>query len=209
MTIFEILVLIGLILLIILFTFIFIKCRKIIKFISLNQKIRKLWSEHVIWTRDTIIANFNYNPEINIDNSIQRLYKNQTDFGKLFSEYYGNKIGNAVKNLLDEHITLIIKLITTIKNDIDNKDNKDNKDNSNKIEEIAENAINNANDIAINLNKINKKFGTKQYLSKNFIKHVELVFDQIKNPNDLNVFDNAYNHILKMADQMTNGFTEI
>jgi len=202
MKIFEILILIGLILLIILFTYIFIKCRKIIKFISLNQKIRKLWSDHVIWTRDAIIANFNYNPEINIDNIIQRLYKNQTDFGNLFSEYYGNKIGNAVKNLLDEHITLVAKLISTIKNDSD-------KENSNKIEEIAQNAINNANDIAINLNKINKKFGNKQYLSKNFIKHVELVFDQIKNPNDLSIFDNAYKHVLKMADQMTNGFIDV
>lgn len=204
MTIFEISIIIGLIIIIILFTYFFIKSRIRNKFNLINQKLRKLWSDHVYWTREAIIGNFNFNSEINIDNIIQRLYKNQSDLGNLFSEYYGNKIGNAVKNLLDEHINIVAKLISTIKNPINDESELTEK--TKKIEEIAENAVSNATDIAINLNKINKKFGSKQYLSKQLKKHVELVFDQIKNPNDLTVFDTAFDHILKMADQMTNGF---
>lgn len=204
MTIFEISIIIGLIIVILLFTYFFIKSRLINKFNAINQRLRKLWSDHVYWTREAIIGNFNFNSEININNIIERLYNNQTDLGNLFSEFYGTKIGNAVKNLFDEHINIIAKLISTIKNPINDESELIEK--SKKIEEIAEMAINNSTDIAINLNKINKKFGTKHYLSKQLKKHVELVFDQIKNPNDLSIFDRSFDHILKMADQMTNGF---
>jgi hypothetical protein len=196
MDLFQILVIIAIIILLFLFIYNIRKFRKNNILNLAKEKLRKLWSDHVFWTREAIISHLDFNPDIPIDNIVQRLYKNQDDLSQVFSEHYTPKIGNAVKNLLDEHITIVANLIIGVKT----------KDPPEKIEQIAENAINNAKTIAINLNKINKKFGSKQDLTKQFVKHVELVFDQIKNPNDLEIFDDALNHILKMADKMAIGF---
>jgi hypothetical protein len=55
--------------------------------VSLKQDMRKLWTDHVVWTRDYIIATFGDQPDANA--AANRLMKNQEDIGNAVAKFYG------------------------------------------------------------------------------------------------------------------------
>ena len=54
----------------------------------LKQDMRKLWTDHVVWTRDYIIAATEKQP--GAPSALNRLLKNQDDIGSAVAKYYGD-----------------------------------------------------------------------------------------------------------------------
>ena len=57
----------------------------------LKQDMRKLWTDHVVWTRDYIIAATEKQPDA--PSALNRLMKNQDDIGSAVAKYYGDAAG--------------------------------------------------------------------------------------------------------------------
>ncbi|HET7027872.1 MAG TPA: hypothetical protein VFI28_09290 [Candidatus Limnocylindrales bacterium] len=75
--------------------------------------LRKLWSDHVIWTRDYIIAAVAGSPDA--DAAAGRLLKNQDEVGAAIVPYYGQAAGDALTKLLRDHILIAVDLVGAAK----------------------------------------------------------------------------------------------
>src|SRR6266480_4404954 len=58
---------------------------------TLKQDMRKLWTDHVVWTRDYIIAAVGDQPDATA--AAGRLMKNQEDIGNAVAKFYGAPAG--------------------------------------------------------------------------------------------------------------------
>src|ERR1043165_4667669 len=79
----------------------------------LKQDMRKLWTDHVVWTRDYIIAAVADLPDSTA--AATRLMKNQEDIGHAVATYFGVPAGQQLTTLLKEHISIAVDLIKAAK----------------------------------------------------------------------------------------------
>ena len=75
--------------------------------------LRKLWSDHVIWTREYIVAAVAGSPDA--EAAAGRLLKNQEDIGAAVAGFYGDDAGNELTSLLKEHILIAVDLVAAAK----------------------------------------------------------------------------------------------
>jgi len=75
--------------------------------------LRKLWSDHVIWTREYIIAAVAGTPDA--EAAAGRLLKNQEDIGAAVAGFYGQAAGDKLTDLLKQHIMIAVDLVAAAK----------------------------------------------------------------------------------------------
>jgi hypothetical protein len=75
--------------------------------------LRKLWSDHVIWTREYIVAAVGGTPDAGA--AAGRLLRNQEDIGTAIVPYYGQAAGDRLTELLKAHIMIAVDLIEAAK----------------------------------------------------------------------------------------------
>jgi hypothetical protein len=75
--------------------------------------LRKLWSDHVIWTREYIVAAVAGTPDAGA--AAGRLLRNQEDIGAAIVPYYGEGAGDRLTELLKQHILIAVDLIEAAK----------------------------------------------------------------------------------------------
>lgn len=165
--------------------------------LKLRQDMRKLWSDHVVWTRDYIIAAVDDKPDQ--EAASKRLLKNQEDIGKAIVPFYGKEAGDKLTSLLKDHIMISVDIIKAAK-----------AHDQAKVKEIDNTWQKNGNDIADFLSKANPNWlkatladMMKMHLSTTTVElmaRLDKKWDQ-----DVNAFDEVYNHILKMADALSDG----
>ena len=71
--------------------------------------MRKLWEDHVTWTRLAVISLTTDSPDTSA--TVGRLLRNQTDIGNAIKPFYGTAAGNQLTMLLREHILIAADLI--------------------------------------------------------------------------------------------------
>lgn len=69
---------------------------------ELRQAMRKLWEDHITWTRLVIVSTAAGLPDL--DATTQRLLQNQVDIGNAIKPFYGDAAGDKLAGLLREHI---------------------------------------------------------------------------------------------------------
>ena len=164
---------------------------------ALRQDMRKLWTDHTVWTRDYIIAAVGDQPDATA--AATRLLKNQEDIGTAIASYYGKPAGDKLTALLKEHITIAVDVIKFAKagdkaahQQADAKWKK------------------NADDIADFLAKANPNW-PKATLVDMMNTHLSTTTDEVvarltKNWDaDVRAYDAVYTHILMMADALSDG----
>ena len=77
--------------------------------------LRKLWSDHVIWTRGYIVAAVASTPDA--DAAAGRLLANQEDIGAAVAGFYGKDAGDRLTELLKEHILIAVDLVAAARAD--------------------------------------------------------------------------------------------
>jgi hypothetical protein len=75
--------------------------------------LRKLWSDHVIWTREYIVAAVAGTPDA--EAAAGRLLRNQEDIGAAVVPFYGQGAGDALTGLLKQHILIAVDLVAAAK----------------------------------------------------------------------------------------------
>jgi hypothetical protein len=108
--------------------------------------LRKLWSDHVMWTREYIIAATSGPttepapgavPASDADAAAARLLRNQDDIGNAIVPYYGEAAGKQLTGLLKEHIMIAVELVADASGGNDSKFAKDDARWSENATEIA------------------------------------------------------------------------
>ena len=165
---------------------------------QLRQDMRKLWTDHVVWTRDYIIAALADQPDA--PSALNRLMKNQDDIGNAVAKFYGDSAGKQLTTLLKEHIAIAGDLVKAAKG-------------SDKAGQRAadDRWQTNAAQIADFLSKANPKNWPKATLDDLMKKHLSTTTNEVvarlnKNwDEDVRAFDAVYDHILHMADTLSDG----
>ena len=164
---------------------------------ALRQAMRKLWTDHVVWTRGYIVAAVGDQPDAQA--AAARLMKNQEDIGAAVAGYYGKPAGDRLTALLKDHIAIAVDII------------KFAKAGDKASQELANTKwLRNAEDIADFLSKANPNW-PRAVLVKMMNMHLSTTTDEVvarltKNWDaDTRAYDAVYEHILAMADALSDG----
>ena len=77
--------------------------------VAFHDQMRKLWEDHVTWTRLAIVTFADESPGFTATAS--RLLQNQTDIGNAIAPFYGTAAGQQLSALLHDHITIAVQLL--------------------------------------------------------------------------------------------------
>lgn len=80
---------------------------------ALSAEMRRLWLEHVEWTRLAIVDFASGSPGLNA--TLARLLRNQADIGKAVTPFYGASAGRRLTALLREHIAIAVDILKAAK----------------------------------------------------------------------------------------------
>jgi hypothetical protein len=81
--------------------------------IALYTTMRSLWGQHMEWTYATVVAFAADSPDL--QPTIDRLLKNQSDIGHAVAGYYGAAAGDQLTGLLTTHIKEAVPVLTAAK----------------------------------------------------------------------------------------------
>jgi hypothetical protein len=81
--------------------------------LALRSDMRRLWEDHVVWTRLAIISLTSGSPDS--EATVSRLLKNQTDLGNAVKPFYGAAAGNELTRQLRQHILVAAEVIAAAK----------------------------------------------------------------------------------------------
>jgi hypothetical protein len=167
---------------------------------QLHQDMRKLWTDHTVWTRDYIVAAVEDRPDAPA--AANRLMNNQEDIGNAIAAYYGQAAGQELTALLKQHIAIAVDVIKAAKAG----DQAAQKQANDKWQQ-------NAVDIATFLSKANPNWPNSVLV--NMMKmHLATTTDEVVArlkhdwEADVRAYDAVYNHILMMADALSDGIVK-
>jgi hypothetical protein len=167
---------------------------------DLRQDMRKLWTDHVVWTRDYIIAAVA--DQADAQAAAARLMKNQEDMGKAIAKFYGDNAGQQLTTLLKDHIGIAVDLIKAAKaGDKAAQQQADAKWQQNAVQ------------IADFLSKANPNW-PRETLVDLMKTHLSTTTDEVVArlhkdwEGDVRAFDKVYEHILKMSDALADGIVK-
>jgi hypothetical protein len=81
--------------------------------VALRQDMRRLWEDHVTWTRMVIIDFAAGSPGLQASST--RLLRNQADIGDAVAAYFGRAAGDRLTGLLRRHILIAVDVLTAAK----------------------------------------------------------------------------------------------
>jgi len=166
--------------------------------ITLKQDFRKLWTDHVVWTRDYIIAAVDEKPDAQA--GLSRLMKNQEDIGAAVGKYYGSSAGQQLTTLLKEHISQAGDVVKAAK-----------AGNKTALDQASQKWEQNAVSIADFLSKANPNNWPRATLVDMMKKHLSTTTTEVQMrlnkdwAGDVRAFDAVYDHILMMSDALADG----
>ncbi len=81
--------------------------------VEVKMAMRKLWEDHIAYTRNYIISALAGLPD---DVAVAaRLFKNQDDIGDAIKPYYGEAAGKQLSTLLRDHILIATEVVKAAK----------------------------------------------------------------------------------------------
>ncbi len=167
---------------------------------ALQLAMRKLWEEHIVFTRNYIISGL-----AGLEDAgkvAERLLRNQDDIGNAVKTYYGDEAGKKLSALLRDHILIAADIVTAAKagnNDAVTKGEK-------KWHE-------NADEIASFLSGANPNW-PKATLTDMLYKHLDFTTAEVVSRGkkdwvaDIEAYDKGHDHMLMFADALTDGIVK-
>jgi hypothetical protein len=165
---------------------------------QLRLDMRKLWEDHITWTRVYIISvGAGLGDK---DAATQRLLQNQVDIGNAIKPFYGDDAGNKLTALLKEHILGAADLLAAAKaND------------QAKVATQKARWYRNGDDIAAFLSTANPKNWPLADMKAQMKMHLDVTLQEAldrfagKYAEDVKDYDRVHEHILGLADALTSG----
>jgi hypothetical protein len=168
---------------------------------ALHDNMRVLWQDHGTWTRLAIVSFADNSPDL--QPTQERLLANQTDIGNAVKPYYGNDAGNKLTALLQQHIQTAVGVLKAAKTG-----------NPAEVDQAKAAFYANGNQIADFLhgaNPGNWPLPAVQNMMKTHLDQVvEMGSDELTHhyAESVGVWNAYRDHILGMADTLSNGITK-
>jgi len=165
---------------------------------SFHDAMRKLWSDHVAYTRLFIVSAAAGSADK--DATTQRLLQNQTDIGNAVAGFYGRAAGDKLTALLKDHILIAANIVTAAKAGDTAKVTSENK-----------RWRDNATDLAKFLHGANPKHWPEATLQSALFAHLDQTLSEATNELKGNYaasikdYDHAVDHMLMVADTLSDG----
>lgn len=165
---------------------------------ALRMDMRKLWEDHITWTRMAIISLETGAPDTNA--TVARLLRNQADISNAIKPYYGKAAGNALTGLLRQHILIAADVIAAAK-----------AGDATKLGYAQASWVDNADQIAAALHGVNPHFWPLGALKADMHRHLALTTQEAVArlqgnwTGDVAAYDRVHVHILHMADMLSAG----
>ena len=166
--------------------------------LALRLNMRRLWTDHVLWTRLAVISLVGGLPDAKP--TVARLLQNQADIGNAVKPYYGAAAGNKLTALLRQHILIAADLIAAAK-----------AGNDAAVQRQQARWSANADTLAAFLSSANPKYWKRSDLRSMLGTHLALttaeVVDRLQHKwgADVREYDEIQNQALGMADMFSNG----
>jgi hypothetical protein len=165
---------------------------------ELHDAMRKLWTDHVVWTRLFIIsAAANLGDK---DVTTKRLLQNQTDIGDAVVAFYGRDAGTKLTGLLTSHILIAADLVGAAK-----------AGNAAAVDSLNKKWRVNADELATFLHAANPQHWPTATLRTAMYTHLDQTLSEATHrlkgdyAADVKDFDAIVQHILAMADMLSDG----
>jgi hypothetical protein len=164
---------------------------------NLHTAMRKLWEDHITWTRNVIFCLVDNLP--GADQAVKRLLQNQDDIGKAVSSYYGDDAGKKLASLLHDHITISADVVNAAK-----------KNDKNALDSANKKWYDNADEISTFLSQANPNWGLND-MKMMMHDHLKLTTDEAvarinkDYDGDIKAYDKVHDEILKMSDMLSDG----
>lgn len=168
------------------------------KEVALHDGMRKLWEDHIVWTRLAIISLTTDAPDT--EATVGRLLQNQTDIGDAVKPFYGRAAGDELTRQLRLHILIAAEFVTAAK-----------AGDAAKLADAQARWQENANDIAGVLASVNPRFWKLARMKEEMRTHLELTTAEAvariqgNFAADVAAYDRIHDHILHMADLLSGG----
>jgi phage terminase Nu1 subunit (DNA packaging protein) len=167
---------------------------------ELRVAMRKLWEDHIVYTRNYIISALADLPDK--DDVAKRLLANQDDIGAAIKPYYGDAAGNKLAALLRDHITIATEVVAAAK-----------AGDQAKLATAQAKWSGNGKEIAAFLSGANPNWSRRE-LEAMLQKHLDLTTGEVVGrltkdwAADIRSYDAGHVHMLMFADALTNGIAK-
>jgi hypothetical protein len=171
------------------------------KELALRNDMRRLWEDHVTWTRLAIISLTTDAPDT--DATVGRLLRNQTDIGDAIEPFYGDAAGTELTRLLREHILIAADLIAAAR-----------AGDQAAVAAAQSRWTANADEIAAFLNAANPRFWKLDEMKAMLHEHLRLTTNEVVFrlqgdwSADVAVYDEIHLQALEMADMLSIGIVK-
>jgi hypothetical protein len=165
---------------------------------AFHDAMRKLWEDHITWTRLAIVSFAAGLPDLQATED--RLLQNQTDIGNAIKPYYGRAAGNQLTQLLREHILGAVALLQAAK-----------AGDSAAVANAADAWYANARQIADFLHAANKRNWSRADMRAMMKVHLDETLKEATDrlqgrfAADIRDYEAVHRHILEMADMLSSG----
>jgi hypothetical protein len=177
--------------------------------IAFHDQMRKLWEDHVTWTRLAIVTFADGSAGFNA--TAGRLLQNQTDIGDAIKPFFGDAAGTQLTSLLHDHITIAVELLQAAKARADGRSAS-----SRAVATAAFNDANarwyaNANQIADFLAAANPRFWPQDVMRADMKTHLDQTLAEASHElgadyaDSVTDYEAIHLHILDMADLLSSG----
>lgn len=165
---------------------------------AFHDAMRKLWEDHITWTRLFIVSDLAGLPDK--DQTAARLLQNQDDIGNAIKPFYGDAAGDQLTKLLREHILTAAELLDAAK-----------AGDTAAFEDAKTRWYANADEIAAFLNAANPKYWPLDEMKAMMKSHLDLTLEEASArlngdwSGDVAAYDKIHGQILEMADMLSQG----
>ena len=168
--------------------------------VELRLSMRKLWEDHITYTRNYIISSLANLEDIGM--VAGRLLRNQDDIGDAIKPVYGDEAGRKLAALLRAHIVIETEVVTAARTG-----------NNEELTKANRKWYTNADEIALFLSSANPEW-QKDDLKIMLYKHLEFITQEVVSrlkkdwAADIDAYDKGHVHMLLFADVLAEGIVK-
>lgn len=166
-----------------------------------KAEMRYLWADHATWTRLVIIALLDQSVDAN--DALTRLLANQVDIGDAIKPYYGDAGGQALTDLLTEHIVVAGDLLIAAR-DGDTPG----------FNEAYAKWYKNGDDISVFLNSANPENWMLDHMKEHMKYHLDLTLGEAvahlegRHDDEVQVYDQVFEQLMGLSDILADGISK-
>jgi hypothetical protein len=163
--------------------------------LAYHDEWRKLWEDHITWTRVVIIGILDELPGTNA--YIARLLQNYEDMEDALAPYYGED-AEVLGDLIQDHLVIAAQILQAIHD-------------GQATDELIASWYANANDIAVQMNQMNPQFWPLDEGKKMWKEHLDATVAEVlahhedRFADEVAAYDLVHDLAVEMADFFSNG----